>query len=217
MIIAGETNVMLKLKSKHTKYISTLLKRAAIEHGSSVDPSDYVQNVGEVVSLPRRISKNSSWLQGFTTKDIQVGDTAIIRYDVVLDMIDQSDKEDNEPIYRNRIWYKGEEYFAASIEKIFGVIRNGEIKMINGYVMTSDFVMPKLIIPIHMTAEAKGATKAEVIAIGSPKEGEKPIKVKQGDTVYFNPDIAQHYKFQTATGQKNFCILTQDKILGKQV
>ena len=216
MIQAGENNIFLKLKSKHNKYISTLLKRAAIEHGSSVDPSDYVQNVGEVISIPKRIS-NLPWLKGFTTKDIKVGDTAILRYDVVLDMVDVSDKEDNEPVYRNRVWYKAEEYFAASIEKIFGVIRDGEIKMINGYVMTSDFVMSKLIIPIHMTNEVKGATKAEVISIGSPKEGQKKIKVKKGDTVYFNPDIAQHYKFQTASGQKNFCILTQDKILGKVI
>jgi len=208
MFQSPSNHVMVLPERKYIGNITTLLKSAAIQNFASVDPSDIVNITGKVISVPKMIEKQRD-LEGFTTKDIQPGDIAIFAYNVIYDMIQT---ETELPIHRNEIFWQGKEYFAAHIRHIFGVIRNGEIIMINGHVMVGLFQESKIVLPASMK-KIKGTVKAPVLHIGYPKENEKPINVFQGDMVYFNPLIAQPYQING----KPFVIITQSKILGKEV
>ena len=154
MIQSPENNVIVKVKTKYIGNISKILQLSSIQNGASVDSVDLVNIIGEVVSLPRTIS-NKIGYKGFSTKDINIGDTAIFSYSIIHDFVIPS--EDADPIYRNRMFYKGEEYFLADITKIFGVIRDGEIKMINGYVMASTFSESVLVLPSALKKLKKAA------------------------------------------------------------
>lgn len=206
MFQAPFNNVIVKPKTKYIRHISDILKRAAIENNSSVDPVDFVNIYGEIVSIPKAISKDDRH-KGFSLKDIRVGDIGIFRYDVIFDL---AQTEPDKPIvYKNMISYKGEEYFACDIIKLFGVIRNNKIIMINGYMMITDFITSKIITSAAMK-KGKGTSKAQVMHIGNPKETEIPRNIKRDNHVYFNPLLPQKYEING----KKFCIITQTHILG---
>ena len=206
MIQPPFNNVLVKVKHKYIKNITSLLKRAAIQNGASVDPNECVNILGEVIMLPKKISTDMQH-KGYSIDNIKVGDTAIFSYQVIYDLVST---ELDEPVYKNAVFYKGEEYFVADITKIFGVIRNEEIIMINGFVMTSAFQEKTIIIPKKMK-KTKGSVSASVLHIGYSKTNENPIDVKQNDVVYFSPFFAQKYQMN----DKPFCILKQSRILGK--
>ncbi len=207
MITSAENKIMVKVKTKYIKNMTDLLKRSAIQNNTSIDPSDYVNIIGEVVSIPKRISNTRDY-KGYSTKDIQVGDTAIFSSNVIYDLIIKDPEAD--PVYKNLITYKSEEYWVADITKVFGVIRNGEIIMINGYVMATPFVKSAIYIPAAQK-KAKSSVTSEVLHIGNSLETQLPVNVKQGDTIYFNPLKATNYQIN----DKHFIILTQAHILGK--
>ena len=202
-------NVIVKVKTKYIGNISKILQLSAIQNGSSVDSVDLVNIMGEIVSLPRTISDKIGY-KGFSTKDLQVGDTAIFSYNVIHDFVIPA--EDADPIYRNRLMYEGEEYFLADITRIFGVIRNEEIIMVNGYVMASEFSESSLVLPASLK-KIKKAAETDVMHIGFPKLQEENINVIQGDRIYFNSMTAQKYQIN----QKPFSIIQQNKIFGKEV
>jgi co-chaperonin GroES (HSP10) len=209
MIQSPENNVIVKVKTKYIGNISKILQLSSIQNGASVDSVDLVNIIGEVVSLPRTIS-NKIGYKGFSTKDINIGDTAIFSYSIIHDFVIPS--EDADPIYRNRMFYKGEEYFLADITKIFGVIRDGEIKMINGYVMASTFSESVLVLPSALK-KLKKAAETEVMHIGNPKTTEASIDINQGDKIYFNSMTAQKYQINN----KHFSVISQNKIFGKLI
>lgn len=206
MLQAPTTNVLVSVKTKYTSHISKIMKLAAIQNLSSVDPADVVNIVGTVESIPKELPKTKDF-EGFSTKDLEVGDTVIFSYRVICEMLAT---ETDEPKYKNRIYYGDKEYFAADIRKIFGIIRGEEIIMINGYVMATEFFESKIVLPQHMR-RIKQAARSQVMHIGLPKENAKPIDVYAGDYVYFNPFVAQKYTI----GEKKFIILSQQHILGK--
>lgn len=207
MIKSAEDKVIVTVTTKYIKHISDLLKRAALENNTSIDPSDYVNITGTIISLPKRISNTRDY-KGFSIKDIQVGDTAIFSSNIIYDLVIKAENE--EPVYKNLITFKGQEYWVADITKIFGVIRNGEIIMINGYVMATPFTASKIYIPAAQK-KSKQSASSQIMHIGNPKETLLPIDVKQGDTIHFNPMIATKYQIN----DKHFIILQQHQILGK--
>lgn len=209
MIQSPINNVIVKVKTKYIGNISKILQLSAIQNGSSVDSVDLVNIMGEVVSLPRTISDKIGY-KGFSTKDIQVGDTAIFSYNVIHDFV--IPEEDADPVYRNRFMYKNEEYFLADITKVFGVIRDGEIIMINGYVMSSEFSDSNFVLPASLK-KIKKAAETNVMHIGYPKLEESNIDIESGDKIYFNSMTAQKYQIN----QKPFSIIQQNKIFGKEV
>lgn len=205
MIQAPQNNVILKVATKYVSNISSIMKVSALLNGSTVDPVQIVNIVGEVISIPQQIKGRG--YEGFSTKDIQVGDTAIYRFDLIYDF---KEVKDAEPIYKNRIEFEGKEYWSCDIKKIFGVIRNGEIIMINGYVMITDFDEMKIHLPAYMK-KARGSQRSIVMHIGNPKENARMLNVESGDTVFFNPNKTAKYQIKG----KHFRIIQQDKILGK--
>ena len=209
MIQSPVNNVIVKVKTKYIGNISKILQLSAIQNGSSVDSVDLVNIMGEIVSLPRTVSDKIGYV-GFSTKDLQVGDTAIFSYSIIHDFVIPA--EDTDPIYRNRFMYKGEEYFLADITKIFGVIRDEEIIMVNGYVMASEFSESNFVLPASLK-KIKKAAETNVMHIGYPKTEETSIDVDNGDKIYFNSITAQKYQIN----QKPFSIIQQNKIFGKEV
>lgn len=209
MIQSIQNNLLLKVEPLYISNISSILKIAAIENNSSVDSADIVNIIGEVISIPKSITTDKRGYEGFSTKDIQMGDTAIFRFDLIHEfkMLSKTERT-----YKNRIWYRGQEYWSCDIQKIFGVIRDGEIKMINGYVMLTDFEEPKIILS-QSNSGARQSQQSEVIHIGNSKENEKPIYANQNDTVFYNPINSAKYQIKG----KPFRIIQQDKIFGKAV
>jgi co-chaperonin GroES (HSP10) len=209
MIQSPANKVIVHPKTKYIKHITDLMKRASIQNGASVDPSDVVNIVGEIVSIPATISDTRDY-EGFTTEDLQIGDIAIFSYKVIYDLIIK--QENGEPVYRNLLPYNGKEYFLCDIRNLFGVIRGEDIVMVNGYVMLTEFEEDKIITPQAMKKHKK-AKQSQIMHIGNPRTSLTPINAKNGDTVYFNSQKAQHYQIN----DKKFIILQQEKILGKEI
>lgn len=207
MIQSPANKVIVLPVARYTKNITDIMKRSAIQNGASVDPADVVNIVGEVISVPKYISPTNDY-KGFSIKDIKVGDTAIFSYKVIYDIIIKQEGE--EPIYRNSIVYEGKEYFACDIRNLFGVIREGEIIMVNGFVMLEDFEESKIILPASLSKQ-KNAASSKILYIGSNRTNLSRITAQEGDTVFFNSKQAQRYQIN----DKKFIILQQDRILGK--
>ncbi len=206
MLKSPESKVLVKIKSKYIKDFDKITKMSAIQNAATVHLEDLVNITGEVVSMPVRIKRDRVY-DGFSTKDIQVGDTAIFSFSVIYDFIQ---KEPDDPlIYKNRIFYHGQEYWQADIRKIFGVIRNGEIIMVNGYVMAGLFDEDKIYIA-NASSRAKNCKSSQVIHIGNNKEGQSKIPVHSGDTIFYNPLKPQKYQINN----KPFIILQQNQVLG---
>ena len=171
---------------------------------SDINPADMVNIVGEVVALPKTIQEEQRQYKGFSSKDIQVGDTAIYRFDVIY-----SFKKDGTG-YKNMFWYRGKEYWAADIQKVFAVIRKGQIIMVNGYCMIEQINNPvNIILPASMK-NIDGIGWATLTGIGNNLTHLSNIKAEVGDMVYFDPNIVQKYEI----GKKKFGILKQSQILG---
>lgn len=201
--------VILKLETKYIKNFSDIAKRSAIADNASVHLEDLVNICGEVVSIPKSIS-DDKWHKGFSTKDIQIGDTAIFSFNIVYDWYQNTHMGD--PLYKNLITIQGKEFWMADITKIYAVIRNGEMIMLNGYVMGTTFEEDKIAL-LSSSKKTRGTKTSTIMHIGNPKEGVNPITAKQGDTIYFNPKLAIKYQIN----DKPFIILQQHQVLGKQV
>jgi len=206
MIQQSENRLIVQIKTKYISNFTDIMKISAIQNFGSLHMEDLCNIRGTVVSLPKRITDDRTHT-GFSTKDIRVGDEAIFSFSIVYDFIQVEDKD---PLYKNLITYKGEEYWQADITKIYAVIRDGEIIMVNGYVMASEFQDDKIVLSAA-SKKAKNSKSSTVMHIGNPKENQKKIPVKQGDTIYFNPLKVQKYQIN----HKPFIILQQQQVLGK--
>ena len=209
MIQSPNNKIIVHPKTRYIKHISDLMKRSSIQNGASVDPTDVVNIVGEIISLPLTVSETPDYT-GYSTEDLKVGDIAIFSYKVIYDLIIK--QEDGEPVYRNLMQYQGKEYFLCDIRNLFGVIRDGEIIMVNGYVMLSEYEKNKIIVAPGIKS-AKKAKSSNIMHIGQNRKHLVPIQANDGDLVYYNPDKAQHYEIN----EKKFIILQQDKIFGKEI
>ena len=208
MIRNAENKVIVTVKTKYIKNFTDIMKVAQLQNQNTVKAEDIVNIVGEIVSIPNTVSKDRSH-EGFTTKDIQVGDIAIFSHSIIYDWYQK--EHNGELLYKNLISIQGKEYWAADITKIYGVIRDGEIIMVNGYVMATTFVDDKIVVAA-VSKKIKGCKSSTVMHVANPKETLQKIPIKQGDTIYFNPMIAQKYQINN----KPFIIIQQHQILGKQ-
>lgn len=201
-------NVLIGIDVVYTSNYAKMIAGANLNPGTQVNPADYVASVGEVLSIPKAISKRHDY-KGFSTKDILPGDKCIIRYDVVFKF---HDTDDGTKKFKNYFWYNRKDYWAASIDKIFGVIRNGEIIMINGYCMVQEINKRPQIILSSETKKRNTTIAATLTAIGNNLTHLPKIEASAGDTVFFNPAILQTYKING----KEFGIVSQKHIVGAE-
>lgn len=206
MIQAPFNNVIVSVETKYIRNITNVLRMSAIQQGASVDPADCVQIVGDVVSLPKAIDNKQEHI-GFSCSDIKVGDKAIFSHSVIYSF--EQTAPDADPVYKNLFYYQGREYFVCDIQYIFGVIRNGEIIMVNGYSMIYDFADPKIILATN-SKKALPATTSELMYIGSPKTKNPILSITPGETAVFNPSKTTKYQI----AGKPFRIIQQAHLLG---
>lgn len=203
-------NIVVKVKHKYVGNFTSIMKIAAIQNNTSIEPADLVNIVGEVVSVPQSIS-NKRENNGLRLDDIKPGDVAIFSHLVIFSF--ESTAPEEEPIFKNRVWYNGEEYFLCNIQHLFAVIRGEEIRMQNGYVMLQEMEKPPVIVlPTHVKKTIRTA-QAVVAHIGKPPQNQQEINVKPGDRVFFNPTILQLYQING----NPFGIIRQKDILGRSV
>ncbi len=210
MMLTPFNNIIVKVQTRYIRNISNILKMSAIQQGASVDPVDVVNIIGEIVGLPKSIGSSREY-EGYSLQDIKVGDKAIFSHSVIFSFSENGTND--EPVHKNMFFYKGEEYFICDIQKLFAVIRDGEIIMVNGFVMIYDFPESKIILS---TKEKKKTIteSSEVMHIGRPKTNQPNFTtIFSGDAVYFNPQKTIKYQI----GGKPFRIISQSHILGKQV
>jgi co-chaperonin GroES (HSP10) len=202
-------NVVVQLTTRYIGNYSNIIKAAELNPGSRINPADLVQIVGEVVAVPCLVENERLGYEGFSVKDIRVGDRAFFRFDVVF-AFDES--PDGDATHRNLVSYIDGEYWLVDITKLFAVIREGEVIMQNGYVMVRDMSKKAMIVlPEHLT-RITSAAHAIVANTGHPLKGEKPIDIKEGDKVFYNHNRLQEYKI----GEESFGVLRQQDILGKE-
>ena len=207
-------SVIVQIKTKYIRNMTSILRLAAIQQQSSIDPSDYCNIYGTIVATPLEIAGWRDY-KGYTADDLKVGDVAIFSSSVIAEMA-QTDPE-ADPIFKNSFWWDGQEYWVCDITRIYAVVRAGEIRMQNGYVMVEHIEkQPNIFLPAHIKKSVR-TTQAILTQIGHPKEGEINIDCKQGDTVFFNPNIITTYQIDDPTTKepKEFGILQQKHVLGK--
>ncbi|MES2287389.1 MAG: hypothetical protein V4547_16975 [Bacteroidota bacterium] len=206
-LIAPQDNIIVTVTSKYTKDFSTLTRRLSIGDATSVHLEDFAQSVGTVISLPKQLSPKVIE-NGYSMDEIKVGDKLIFAFNVIFDFYQK--EPDALPSYRNRISYIGKEYWMCDITKVFAIIRGEEIIMINGFVMATPY-KDDLIFTQPESRLSRKSKHSEVMWVGSPRTNQKPIDIKQGDTIFYNPKKTQKYEING----KPFIILNQQQVFGK--
>lgn len=203
-------NVIVQVDQKWVGHFTDILRASQINPANQLNPADLVNIVGTVVTVPQSISKRADY-KGFTMEDIRVGDTAIFRYDVIYSFLKMP--EGCDPVYKNQIFYRGQSYWAVDIHKLFAVIRNGRIIMVNGYCMIEDMSVPSaLILPQHMKRLMQ-AGQAVLTQIGKNLSHLSTLPIEPGDMVFYDPRVVQNYEIKG----KKFGIISQRHIFGKKV
>lgn len=203
MIQSAVNKVIVQVKTKYIRNFTSILKMAAIQNNSSIDPSDYCNIIGTVVSAPKSISKRREY-KGFSKDDIQEGDTVIFSNYVIGTTVQTEPEAD--PIFKNMFWYKGQEYWMVNIDQLYAVIRDGEIRMQNDYVMLVDLEAPPKIILTTNVKKRIGAATGTISNIAYNDE------LRKGDEVYFKSSQIRNYQIN----EKPFGILQRHQILGKK-
>lgn len=203
MIQSAVNNVIVQVTTKYIKNMTNIARMAAIQNDTSIEPADYCNIVGVVVSAPKSISNHREY-KGFSQKDIKEGDTAIFSSYVIGTTI-QTEPE-AEPIFKNMFWYKGHEYWTVSIDQLYAIIRDGEIRMQNGYVMLENLEPPSKIILQTNVKKRIGSATATITHI------EENDELHSGDIVYFNPNHLRVHQ----VNERPFGILKRNQILGKK-
>ncbi len=209
MLAAPINKIYVKVKSKFIGNYSNIIKAANLTAGSELNPADLAQIIGEVVSLPKRITTERRGYENYSLANIQVGDTAIFSYrviwnhQVVMKYNYATAKEEEDVVLHNAVWYRGQEYFRCDIMDIFAVIRDGEITMLNNWCMIEDMDKPSVIVLPQRLSKIKNSIKA---TLTNCYQDDLP----KDTTVFCHPNKIQHY----AINEKKFGIIKQKDILG---
>jgi co-chaperonin GroES (HSP10) len=175
------------------------------------DPSEHVTNVGRIVSVPLGFS-NTDEYRGYNAKYVRAGDMCIFRYDVIFNYKLQPERDSN--VYTNLIFWKGKEYWKVHVHQMYAFIRDGDIFMMNGYVMASwpDDTMKSLIYLNQAQKNLQSADSVIVQFIGHNLGHLKDVPVAPGDRVLVHP--GRLVKYTVGIEGKEFCIFRQSHILG---
>jgi hypothetical protein len=209
MFVAPLNTVYATLEKKFYDTI-TFDSGVQLYRDTSFHPEEYTMLQATVISVPKAIMKRPDYA-GMSI-DLRPGDTILIRYDVVYSYVKQPDRDT--PIYKNVLLYKGNEYWKVDLQKIFGVIRDNRIDMINGYVCCDPLAEDQgdygvLIRPEHYRMTERDDTM-RIKYIGKPLGDQPMLSVQEGDVIHCLPGVAQRYEINL----QHFYIIKQSHILG---
>jgi co-chaperonin GroES (HSP10) len=200
-------NVLIKVKTKYIGNYTNIMKAANLNPGNQLNPAELVNIMGEIVALPLKVEDRPG-IKGFSIKDMQVGDVAIFRYDLIFSINMVGDQLQ----YKNLVWHKGQELWSCSIDKIFAVIRDEKIIPVNGYCFVENLSDPTtIVLPQYMRRFTKAAS-GTLTQIGNNLTHLDNIEAKVGDTVYFDPSLISVYQMKG----KPFGVIKQHQILGHE-
>lgn len=171
-------------------------------------PEEFAMLKAKVVSVPLGISTRYDY-QGYGC-DIQPGDEILVRYDLVFHYHSQPNRDS--PVYKNMFLHyndeteKFDEYWMCDIQKVFGIIKFGMLRMVNGYIYMHQILNnPKSLLILPEAYQSKVfLNKGRVMSAEN---------IKAGQTVLFNPKIVQKYSFDT----ESFWIIKESHILAIEV
>lgn len=201
-IISPQNNIIVKLEKKFEEMIrcdnGVLLYKDVTFH-----PEEHVVLEAQVVSVPRSIIRRADY-EAYTELPA-IGDTVLIRYDVVFDYLDQPDNAN--PIYRNCIDLDGEEYWKVDVMQLFAVKQPKSYRMLNGHVMCDTIVesldsISTLILPDYV----KRRTRKDKLRIRHVGSG----PYRKDHILYCRAGAVQEYR----TYDDSFCIIQQRHIQG---
>jgi len=209
MLKSPVNSLIVTIDTKYIADLSNMIKRANLNPQTQINPADYVQLIGSIVSFPRTIIERNDY-EGFSCKDIRVGDKAIFSHNVVFSFTEQVG---GTATYKNMFWFRGQEYWKVDIQQLYAVIRNEQIIMVNGYCMVEEMSEPsQIVVPAKMKKILRTST-ATLTGIGNPLEGQERISAERGDIVHYNPNKVITYQIKG----KKFGILKQNQICAVEV
>lgn len=206
MVIESAVNdIIVQVNGTLQESFHNMIARANLNPGTQVNPNDYVNIVGRVVSVPRSVCKRMDY-KGFKIHDLEVGDRLIFSYMVIGSLTELIGGDFS---HTNSVVIKGKEYWRCDIRHAFAVIKSdGEIKMLNDYVMITPPQPPtKLFLPTTTNKVKKWAVEASVEAIGRQNINSFAL----GETVLVDYKKVQHYKMKDSV----FAIIESRHIYGK--
>lgn len=212
--VAPLNTVYVTLKKKFYDTID-FASGVKLYRDTSFHPEEQAMLEATVVSVPKGIMQRADY-EGMQVA-INPGDKILMRYDVVYSYIDQPERDT--PIYKNVLLYEGQEYWKADIQKIFGIIWEDKIIMLNGYVLCDHKVEEKksriLIVSEQMSPinyeQPRNSDQLRVKYIGQPLSGQPTLPVAPGEWISCVPGVVQTYDINLQT----FYIIKQSHIVGK--
>ena len=162
---------------------------------TTFNPENYAQTNGTVTAVPRYSN---------LPLDIVPGDQIYFSYQVVMDW----ELRDNDtPIHRNMLFYKGKKYWTVHNSFIYFRVRNDSIKMLNDYMLLDiieEEVQSTIIVPDHLKKQ-KLIGSAYVV-----KSGDDKVAVTS-DTVFYDKRFVEVYELFN----KEYYLLHKKRILAK--
>jgi len=188
-LISPQNYVIISIAQKFYETI-TFKSGVTLYKDTTFHPEESAMLVGKVVGKCLSIIQRADY-EGYTELPA-VGETILMRYDVVYSYKDQPER--NTPIYDNMIRRDGEEYWKCDIQKVFAVKTPEGYRMLNGYIFC-DLIEEErsigdlLVLPEHFRTQIR-KDKMRV------RYSEHP-EAKPGDVIYCTPNVAQLYQIDT--------------------
>lgn len=183
----------------------TLASGLVLYQDTNFRPEQHVTTMGKVIGVPGKLNEMIE-NDGVEIK-VKEGDEVCFSYQVVYDV-------DNDGNHLNLFIHEGQEYWLVDYGQVFFVKRGEEVIPIAGNVVI-DIVSNELqdtfkgsIIIMPETSKSSTVKGQGIVKyIGEPLTTEPTLDVKEGDTVFFKPEIAAEYEIW---GKKQVIIHQRD-------
>lgn len=200
-LISPQNKLIVRIQNKYIDKITTA-SGVILYLDTTFHPENQAMIEAEVIAIPESIMTRADYVA--YTELPAVGDTILMRYDVVYAYRNQPDRAT--PIYKNMLWLRGDEYWMCDIQKVFAVKTADGYRMLNGYVfcdMVTEDRFENSIIETPLSVRTKVLDDKMIVRHIGPGE------VQTGETIYCQPRVAQHYALNT----DHFFIIKQSHIL----
>lgn len=160
---------------------------------------------GEVVYVPDYKNPYDEHI----SEEIKLGDRICFRYDVVAD----GDVLNGIRTHDNLFYINGDPQWLVRYTQVFMIERGGERILMDDYVLCESVVAEKpksslIVIPEHF-GEEKKPYLLKVLNVNTNEKG-----ITNGDIVYCDPKVIQHYNFSGIYGKDNE-VVRHRHIMGK--
>jgi hypothetical protein len=202
-LISPQNKIIVKIERKYYDQIK-FRSGIVLYKDTSAHPEDNACIEGTVISVPRSIICRPDY-DGYVC-DIEPGCKILMRYDVIYSYTNQPDRDT--PVYKNLLYYEGQEYWQVDIQQIFAVVADIATRMLNGYIQCRQVddcatYTGLMVVPFKMEAPDD---LYKVIYSDTPG-------IASNDIIITYPSVAQRYQID----EEVFYILRSRHVLAKIV